>query len=83
MAGAEKNSDLVGVGSSAGGIEARPDLVFALPDGLSAPVVLARHFGPAREGRREEIPCRRSRAPVRALTGHEPLVPGVIPVVPS
>ncbi len=83
MTEAEKNSRLVVVGSSAGGIEALSGLVSSLPEEFSAPVVLAQHLDPGRESRLEEILSQRSRLPVRTVTGHEPLEPGVVYVIPS
>lgn len=83
MTEAQKNSHLVVVGSSAGGIEALSGLVSTLPEGFSAPVVLAQHLDPERESRLEEILSRHSRLPVRTVTRREPLEPGVVYVIPS
>ena len=55
LLGAEQNSYLVVVGSSAGGIEALSELVSTLPEGLPAPVVIAQHLDPDRESRLQEI----------------------------
>lgn len=74
---------LVAVGSSAGGIEPLSVLVGALPEDFAAPVVIAQHLAPSRESHLEEILSRRSVIPVRTVTGHESLEPGVILVVPA
>ena len=81
----EKNafSNLVVVGSSAGGIEALSELVSTLPEDFSAPVVLAQHLDPERESNLKEILGSRSTLPVRTVTDHEPLEGGVVFVVPA
>ena len=83
VAGAEQNPYLVVVGSSAGGIEALSELVSTIPESFSAPVVIAQHLDPERKSRLEEILSRRSTLPVRTVTEHEPLRPGVVYVVPA
>ncbi|HEV2743894.1 MAG TPA: CheR family methyltransferase, partial [Rubrobacter sp.] len=79
----QKNTHLVVVGSSAGGIEALSTLVSTLPEGLNAPVVLAQHLHPGRESRLPEILGRRSSLPVRTVVEHDHLEPGVVYVIPS
>lgn len=69
-------SQLVVVGSSAGGIEAISELVSALPEDFPAPIVLAQHLDPERESNLGEILSRRSALPVRTVVlrpgdGHE------------
>lgn len=83
MAGVEQDPYLVVVGSSAGGIEALSELVSTIPEGFSTPVVIAQHLDPARKSRLEEILARRSVLPVRTVTKHEVLEPGVVYVVPA
>ena len=83
MADSQTNSQLVVVGSSAGGIEALSRLVSTLPEGLTAPVVIAQHLDPARESRLQEILARRSHLPVRTVADHEQLESGVVYVIPS
>ncbi|CAA9484928.1 MAG: Multidomain signal transduction protein including CheB-like methylesterase, CheR-like methyltransferase and BaeS-like histidine kinase [uncultured Rubrobacteraceae bacterium] len=78
-----KNTHLVVVGSSAGGIEALSTLVSTLPEGLDAPVVIAQHLHPERESRLPEILGRRSSLPVRTVVDHDHLEPGVVYVIPS
>ena len=79
----QRNTRLVVVGSSAGGIEALSRLVATLPEGLAAPVVIAQHLDPKRESRLAEILGRRSNLPVRTVVDHDHLEPGVVYVVPS
>jgi two-component system CheB/CheR fusion protein len=77
------DSDLVVIGASAGGIEALSRLVATLPPDLSAPVVVAQHLEPSRVSHLGEILSRRSTLPVRSISEHEALAPGVVYVVPA
>ena len=79
----ESFSQLVVVGSSAGGIEALSELVSTLPEDFPAPVVLAQHLDPDRESSLNEILSRHSALPVRTVSDKEPLEAGVVFVVPS
>ena len=74
---------LVVVGSSAGGIEALSTLVAALPPNFPAPIVLAQHLDPTYSSHLGEILARRSTLPVRTVIDPEPLLPGVVYVVPA
>src|SRR5271166_4154460 len=74
---------LVVVGSSAGGVEALSTLVAALPANFPAPIVLAQHLDPTYPSHLGEILSRRSMLPVRTVTSQEPLLPGVVYVVPA
>ena len=74
---------LVVIGSSAGGITALSTLVATLPLDFPAPIVIAQHLDPSRASHLGEILARRSTLPVRILTEHEALAPGVVFVVPS
>lgn len=76
-------TQLVVVGSSAGGIGALSKLVSNLPEDFSAPVVVAQHLDPNRESHLKEILSRRSALPVKTVTDHEPLEAGVVFVVPA
>src|SRR5215213_2320836 len=75
-------TQLIVVGSSAGGIEALSALVAALPVDLAAPIVIAQHISPSRSSSLGEILSRRNSLPVRTVTSAEKLQPGVIFVVP-
>src|ERR1051326_9450238 len=83
MAAALPVSQLVLIGSSAGGIEALSTLVATLPPAFPAPIVLAQHLDPTRPSHLAEILARRSTLPVRTVTDHTPLEPGVIFVAPT
>ncbi len=74
---------LVVVGSSAGGVEALSTLVAALPPNFPAPIVLAQHLDPTYPSHLGEILARRSTLPVRTVIDPEPLLPGVVYVVPA
>jgi len=76
-------SDLVVVGSSAGGIEALSVLVSTLPKDFSAPVVLAQHLDPFRPSNLQQILERRSTLPVVVVEESTKLEPGTVYVVPS
>jgi two-component system, chemotaxis family, CheB/CheR fusion protein len=77
------HAPLVVVGASAGGIEALSVLVSTLPTDFPAPLVVAQHLDPAQRSHLEEILSRRSKLPVRTVTDHEALEPGVVFVVPA
>ncbi|HJQ27922.1 MAG TPA: CheR family methyltransferase [Rubrobacter sp.] len=76
-------SNLVVIGSSAGGVEALSVLLSTLPEDFPAPVIVAQHLDPARESHLGEILGRKSTLPVRTVRDHETLEPGVVFVVPS
>src|SRR5947209_5475715 len=76
-------SQMVVVGSSAGGIEALTNLVHTLPIDFPAPIVVAQHLDPSRESHLGEILSRSSTLPVRTLSDYDKLEPGVVYVVPA
>jgi len=77
------SSDLVVVGSSAGGIEALSILIGTLPDNFPAPVVLAQHLDPTRTSNLDQILQKRTTLPVEVVRKSIALQPGRIYVVPS
>lgn len=77
------SSDLVVVGSSAGGIEALSILVSTLPPDFPAPVVLAQHLDPNHPSTLDLILQRRTSLPVEVVTLSSELRPGTIYVVPA
>ena len=77
------DTQLVVVGSSAGGIEALSELVSSLPEDFPASIVIAQHLDPERESHLKDILSRRSKLPVQTVTDHEPLQAGVVFVVPA
>jgi PAS domain S-box-containing protein len=82
-AAAPQESQLVVIGSSAGGIEALSRLVASLPADFPAPIVIAQHLDPKRPSHLHEILARHATLPVRVVGEREPLEGGVIFVVPS
>jgi two-component system CheB/CheR fusion protein len=80
---AASESQLVVIGSSAGGIEALSRVVASLPADFTVPVVIAQHLDPRRPSHLNEILSRHTSLPVRVVTGSTPLEDGVIFVVPA
>ena len=78
-----QESQLVVIGSSAGGIEALSRLVASLPADFPAPIVIAQHLDPRRPSHLHEILARHATLPVRVVDEREALEDGVIFVVPS
>jgi two-component system CheB/CheR fusion protein len=76
-------TDLVVIGSSAGGVEALSVLVSTLPGDFPAPVVLAQHLDPSRPSNLDAILKRRTTLPVEVVNTSSTLEPGKIYVVPS
>ncbi len=78
-----RSYDLVVVGASAGGIEALATLVASLPADFAAPMVIAQHLDPDHQSHLGDILARRTPLTVRTVTEQEPLISGVIYVVPA
>ncbi len=78
-----RESSLVVIGSSAGGIEAISVLVSTLPTDFPAPIVLAQHLDPTRASNLDMIIRQRSTLPVELVTERSRLEPGKVYVVPS
>jgi two-component system CheB/CheR fusion protein len=76
-------SQLVVIGSSAGGIEALSILVGTLPADFPAPIILAQHLDPRRPSHLGEILAARSALPVVTVGDHADLQRGTIHVVPA
>src|SRR5579875_978982 len=76
-------SNLVVVGSSAGGIEALSMLVSTLPANFPSSIVIAQHLSPNYPSRLEEILSRYGPLPVKTVAEQETLQPGTIFVVPA
>ncbi|HEY7975547.1 MAG TPA: chemotaxis protein CheB, partial [Ktedonobacterales bacterium] len=77
------STQLVVVGSSAGGIEALQTFVSTLPRDFPAPIVIAQHLDPKRPSHLGEILERRSTAPVKTVLDNEALAQGAVYVIPS
>lgn len=80
-----QKSDLVVVGSSAGGVGALTTLVSTLPNDFPAPIVLAQHLDPQRPSQLGSILERRSTLPIVVVSepSPTPLESGKIYVVPA
>ena len=76
-------SQLVVIGSSAGGIEALSRLVATLPSDFGAPIVVAQHLDPRRVSHLGDLLQRHSMLPVRTVADFERLQPGNVFVVPA
>ena len=81
-AATDTGSQLVVIGSSAGGIEALSRLVAHLPADLPAAVVVAQHLDPKRSSHLAEILGRHATLPVKVADDTTRLDDGVIFVVP-
>ena len=78
-----QSSDLVVVGSSAGGIEALSILVSTLPEDFPAPLVLAQHLDPNRPSSLDVILRKRTNLIVEIVQSDTQLHSGRIYVVPA
>ncbi len=76
-------SQLVVIGSSAGGIEALSRVVASLPSDFPAPIVIAQHLDPRRPSHLGEILSRHATLPIKVVDETAPLEDGVIYVIPS
>lgn len=77
------DSQLVVIGSSAGGIEALSRVVASLPADFPAPIVIAQHLDPRRPSHLGEILSRQATLPIKVVDEAAVLENGVIFVVPS
>jgi two-component system CheB/CheR fusion protein len=77
------DSQLVVIGSSAGGIEALSRVVRSLPSDFPAPIVIAQHLDPRRPSHLGEILARHASLPIKVVEETASLEDGVIFVVPS
>lgn len=75
---ADAGSQLVVIGSSAGGIEALSRVVTSLPVDFPAPIVIAQHLDPRRPSHLAEILSRHSTLTVEVVEDTSPLVDGVV-----
>ena len=78
----ENGSQLIVIGSSAGGIEALSRLVAGLPSDLPAAVVIAQHLDPRRSSHLAEILERHATLPIKVVDATTRLDDGLIFVVP-
>ena len=78
----ERLSQLIVIGSSAGGIDALSVVVGGLPADLPVPVIIAQHLDPRRPSRLTEILQRKTALPVQEVTDAADLEPGRVLVIP-
>lgn len=81
--GADESFFIVGIGASAGGVEALEQLFDAVPEQLPAALVVITHLGPHRETLLAEIISRHTRMPVVNATHGARVQAGHIYVLPS
>jgi two-component system, chemotaxis family, CheB/CheR fusion protein len=81
--GRDPASQLVVIGSSAGGIDALRVLLSTLPADFAAPVVIAQHLDPRRASALVDVLASASTLPVRSVSGELPLELGHVYVVPA
>src|SRR5690349_24324919 len=75
-------SQLVVIGSSAGGIDALSTVLRTLPQELPAPVLVAQHLDPNRPSHLTEILRRQTTLRVESVTDHSLLESSTILVIP-
>lgn len=73
---------VIGVASSAGGVDSLLALTGALPTAFPATILIAQHLGPSPTSHLASILARRCSIPVRAAVDGELVEPGVIVVCP-
>ncbi|MGD9804919.1 MAG: CheR family methyltransferase [Hyphomicrobiaceae bacterium] len=73
---------VIGVGASAGGLEAFQELIAELSPGQSCAWVLVQHLDPDHHSLLPELLARRARVPVRLITDDLLLEPGVVHLIP-
>jgi two-component system CheB/CheR fusion protein len=73
---------IVGIGASAGGIQALQNLFSALPPTLGAAIVVIVHLDPAHASELASIIQLRTAMPVTQVNGRVPLEPGHVYVIP-
>ncbi len=89
-AGVDENGDppqgasftIVGIGASAGGLEAFTQLLKALPQDTGMAFVLVQHLDPVHESALTQILSRATPLPVNEITDHQPVQPNHIYVIP-
>ncbi len=74
---------VVGVGASAGGLEALSELVSAIPDDSGLAFVVIQHLSPDHPSMMHELLASHTRLPVRKIEDGMPVEPDTIFVIPS
>lgn len=80
--GKEKISYVVGIGASAGGIEAFGDFIEALPEHTGMAFILIQHLDPTHESVLDQIFQRKTAVPVMQATEGMPVQPDHIYIIP-
>jgi chemotaxis methyl-accepting protein methylase/two-component sensor histidine kinase len=78
----EKDFPVVGIGASAGGLEAFAQLLSSLPSDTAMGFVLFPHLAPQYESHLTEILSRTTRLPIHTVHGGETVLPDRVYVVP-
>ncbi|MEL6207546.1 MAG: chemotaxis protein CheB, partial [Pseudomonadota bacterium] len=73
---------IIGVGASAGGLEAFQTLLFHLPDQHELALVLVQHLDPDHESLLPELLSKRTRTPVHSISDGMDVEPGNIYLIP-
>lgn len=73
---------VVGVGASAGGLEALSDLLDALPNDIDFPIIVVQHLSPAHKSNLPELLAARTSIPVVEMCEEMAVEPGHIYVIP-
>jgi len=73
---------VIGVGASAGGLEAFQTLLSHLPERHDLALVLVQHLDPDHESLLPELLSKRTRTPVHSVTDGMPVAPGNIYLIP-
>jgi len=74
---------VVGIGASAGGLEAFTQLLESLPATTGMAFVLIQHLDPTHESQLTDILSRKSKLPVREVHGNTPLAADNVYVIPA
>ncbi len=72
----------VAIGTSAGGVRALQEFFESLPKDVNAAFVVIVHLDPAHQSELPNILATRTRMPVTQVTGHIPIEPGHVYVIP-
>jgi two-component system CheB/CheR fusion protein len=73
---------IVGIGASAGGIEALEGFFRGLPERLNAAIVIVTHLNPQRESLLHEVVAHMTRLPVHIATDEAAVRPGAVYIMP-
>ncbi len=79
----EERNFIVGIGASAGGLEALSDLIRELPDDLGLPYIVVQHLSPTHRSMMVPLLARETRMVVKDAEDGETPLPNVIYVTPT